>query len=229
MPKRASAARVFSSGRPMTLLREPEIRAMIVPPFPARRKPRPYPADRSRGGNSSIIWSLSFLKVTREVTQKACDRPRHRCAMKTPEETSCVRPLSRRRMRTASARLAGLPITVTERRPECRPRGRRRRDSCARDGKTFAERVPAGRFAQGEADGRDFLHLRRDDLELESRLRRAIDGAAAKPKRESSAAAPPVMECRTYPAIACHRGNRAFSFRNNWRERRTPNRPAERG
>ena len=58
----------------------------------------------------------------------------------------------------------------------------------ARDGKPFAERIPACRFAQSEVGGGNFLHLRRDDLELETgvgqqsapaRRRRGEDEGAA--------------------------------------------------
>ena len=73
--------------------------------------------------------------------------------MKTLEATMWVRPLSNRRRRAASARSAGLPITLPVERDESIGGQDDAAGMSARDREALAQSVPTGRLAEGQRVG----------------------------------------------------------------------------
>jgi hypothetical protein len=86
--------------------------------------------------------------------------------MKTLETTKCIRPLSNRRRRAASARSAGLPINCWFERDESIGAQDDAAGMSSGDNETLAQSVVTGRLAQGQLARMEFLSSRRNDLEI---------------------------------------------------------------
>ena len=86
--------------------------------------------------------------------------------MKTLETTKCIRPLSNRRRRAASARSAGLPMNCWSSATRVSARQDDAAGMSSGDDQTLAQSVVTGRLAQGQLVGMEFLNNRRNDLEI---------------------------------------------------------------